>query len=87
MFDALDIMAFAVFAVIITAMVIVLVTLGQLPGKIAERRGHPQAAAINAAGWLALVLPVLWPIALIWAFLRPIAPLSPSSNAHEGTGV
>ena len=71
--DAFDIMAFVVFAVLIVVAVIIIVTIGQLPGKIAVKRGHPQAAAINVTSWLGvLTLGLLWPIALIWAFLKPV---------------
>jgi hypothetical protein len=51
--------------------VIIVVNLGRLPGRVAQRRGHPQAAAINVAGWLGLAtLGLLWPLALIWAFSK-----------------
>jgi hypothetical protein len=72
MIDALDIFAFAVFAIILAAVVILIVFLGSLPGNIARKRGHPQATAITAAGWLSLAgFGVFWPLALIWAFLGP----------------
>ena len=46
--------------------------LGMLPGKIAKGRNHPQAEAINVASWLGIItLGVLWPFALIWAYIRP----------------
>jgi hypothetical protein len=73
MIDVFDIMAFAVFGVLLAVLVIIVVTLGQLPGRVAQRRGHPQATAIKVTGWLGVVLLVLWPLALIWAFLRPLA--------------
>lgn len=73
MFDIFDVIAFVVFAVLLAALVVAVVVLGSLPGWIAQKRGHPQAAAIFAAGWLALLLPALWPLALIWAFLKPRA--------------
>ncbi len=74
MFDIFDIFAFAVFAVLLAALVIIVVTLGSLPGQIAYKRGHPQAAAITVAGWLGVVTGgILWPLALIWAFLKPSA--------------
>jgi Protein of unknown function (DUF3302) len=80
--DAFDIIVFIVFAVLIAAVVIIVVTLGQLPGQIAEKRGHPQAAAINVTSWLGVAtLGLLWPIALIWAFLKPI----PLRNAESTT--
>jgi hypothetical protein len=72
--DAFDIMAFIVFAVMIAIAVIVVVTIGQLPGRIAQKRGHPQAAAINVAGWIGVAtFGFLWPLALIWAFLAPVS--------------
>jgi hypothetical protein len=74
MIDAFDIIAFVVIAGIIVVAVIVVVWLGQLPGRIAKKRGHPQAAAITAASWLGLATGgVLWLIAFIWAFLKPIS--------------
>jgi len=42
-------MAFAVFGVLIVAAMVVL---GGLPGQVARQGNHPQAAAVNAAGWL-----------------------------------
>ncbi len=74
MIDVFDVMAFVVFAVLLLVTVIVVVTLGQLPGRIAQKRGHPQAAAINVASWLGVAtLGLLWPLALTWAFLNPVS--------------
>jgi hypothetical protein len=74
MLDIFDIMAFGVFAVLIVTAVIIVVLLGSLPGQIARKRGHPQAAAITVASWLGVAtLGLLWPLALIWAFLQPSA--------------
>jgi hypothetical protein len=54
----LDAFAFLVFAILIAVAVIVIVKLGQLPGQLARKWGHPQAAAINldrdSYRWLAL---------------------------------
>jgi hypothetical protein len=73
MIDAFDIIAFAVFGILLVVAVIVVVTLGQLPGSIAQKRGHQQAAAINVTSWLGVAtLGLLWPVALIWAFLKPV---------------
>jgi len=56
-----------VFAVLLLAGVIVVVTLGLLPRQIAEKRGHPQVAAIDVASWLGVAtLGILGPIALVW---------------------
>ncbi len=65
-------------------MVIIVVTLGQLPGQIAKQRNHPQAAAINIASWLGIAtLGILWPFALIWAFLKPLPVVAHGSNADD----
>jgi hypothetical protein len=78
MIDAFDIIAFIVFAVLLVAAVVIVVMLGSLPGQIAHKRGHPQAAAITVASWLGLATGgILWPLALIWAFLKPSAVGSP----------
>ena len=84
--DAFDIMAFAVFAVLIAAAFVVIVGLGTLPGRIARSRGHPQAAAINASSWLGLATGgILWLLAMVWAFTEPagakVAPVEEASSA------
>ena len=69
MFDIFDLMAFVVFAVLIAAAMIVILGLGMLPGRLAQNRCHPQAAAINIASWIGVAtLGIIWPLALIWAF-------------------
>jgi hypothetical protein len=83
MLDVFDYIAFAVFALLLAVAVIVVVSLGQLPGQIAQKRGHPQAAAINVTSWLGIAtLGLLWPLALIWAFLKPFPAISsgPTEN-------
>src|SRR4029079_11136692 len=61
-----------VFAVLFAILVTLVVVLGALPGRIAARRGHPQAKAVAAAGWISLItLFAIWPIAFIWAFVQP----------------
>ena len=73
-FDVLDAVTFVVFALLLAVAVILVVSLGQLPGQLARKWGHPQAAAINVASWLGLAVGgLLWPLALIWAFLVPSA--------------
>ncbi|MBI3410251.1 MAG: DUF3302 domain-containing protein [Planctomycetes bacterium] len=85
MIDVFDIIAFIVFGALITAVVVIVVFMGSLPGKLARQWGHPQAAAINVASWLGIAtLGFLWPLALIWAFLTPrsAAPIGAGSS-HE----
>ena len=49
----------------------VLYKLGGLPGSIARARGHPHAEAINVCGWMGIITIVLWPVAMVWAYLSP----------------
>jgi len=71
-FGVLDAFAFVVFAVLIAVAVIAIVSLGQLPGHLARKWGHPQASAVNVASWIGLATGgLLWPLALIWAFITP----------------
>jgi hypothetical protein len=73
-FGPLDAFAFLVFAILIAVAVIVIVKLGQLPGQLARKWGHPQASAINAAGWIGIATGgLIWPLAFIWAFMTPTA--------------
>ena len=44
-----------------------------LPEKIAEKRQHPQASAIQTLCLLSLVFGgLLWPIAWLWAYSKPV---------------
>lgn len=44
-----------------------------MPEKIAEKRKHPQLAAIKIICLLSLVFGgLLWPIAWVWAYTRPV---------------
>ena len=73
-----DYFAWFVFVVIIVSAVGVFVAMGGLPGKIAKQRKHPQAEAINAAGWLGLLFSfgIIWLLALVWALAKPVGQLS-----------
>jgi hypothetical protein len=50
-----------------------IVLLHSYPGKVAERRGHPQKSAIDAMSVMGLLIFPLWMFALIWAYMRPVA--------------
>ncbi len=70
--NGLEIFAWIVLAVLLIAGVVIWFVLAMLPGRVARARNHPQADAINVAGWLgALFGGVFWPLALIWAFYKP----------------
>jgi hypothetical protein len=67
----LDILTIVVLIVLVVLIGVIVAYLGMLPGKIAKGRNHPQAEAINVASWLGIItLGVLWPFALIWAYIR-----------------
>jgi len=70
--SGIDIFALIVLLVIIGVVVAVVVFLGLWPGKIARHRNHPQVEAITIGSWVALIAGgVLWPIILIWAYMKP----------------
>jgi hypothetical protein len=66
-----DPLTFAVVIGLIAAVVWALSVLGNLPGRIASERGNPHAGTISVLGWLGLLIIVLWPVALVWAYLTP----------------
>lgn len=69
----LDVMTLAIILIVVASTVFFVVVIAGLPGKIARERRHPQADAVNIAGWLSiLTLFTLWPAALIWAYCRPL---------------
>jgi NADH:ubiquinone oxidoreductase subunit 6 (subunit J) len=67
----LDIFATIVLILVIATAVVVLVVLAMMPGKIAAQRKHPQAEAINVAGWLGMLTGIIWILAMIWAHMKP----------------
>lgn len=43
------------------------------PEKVAEKKHHPQTAAIQALCLLSLVFGgLLWPLAMLWAYMKPM---------------
>jgi hypothetical protein len=68
----LNILTFVVLIILVAMFGVAVAYLGMLPGKIAKGRNHPQAEAINVASWLGIITAgILWPFALIWAYIRP----------------
>ena len=70
-FDALWWLCLVIVIGLFVAIIYFVFWLGKLPGETAHARGHPQASAISVCGWLGLLFPPLWPIALVWAYLNP----------------
>ena len=83
-FGPLDAFAFLVFAILIFVGVVIVVNLGKLPGQLASKWKHPQAAAINAMSWIGIATGgLLWPVAFIWAFTTPFGTKSPMVNDNR----
>ena len=76
--DALDTAAdwIAIIVLIVVPVVVIVVfwLVHVLPERLAEQRHHPQTAAIQTLCLLSLVFGgLLWPLAWIWAFTKPVA--------------
>ena len=59
-----------IFSVVV--IVIGIIKVHELPGKIAESRGHPQAEAIRICSLLGLIIFPFWMVALLWAYIKPV---------------
>lgn len=62
-----DYLTFAFLLLLIIVFFYVLIQLGSLPGKIAERRNHPHAEAVKITGWIGLFTVFPWIHAIIWS--------------------
>ena len=51
----LDYFTWFVLIIIAATLIVGFVVLAQLPGKMAAANNHPQAEAINMAGWFGLI--------------------------------
>jgi Protein of unknown function (DUF3302) len=71
----IDIFAWIVLVVLASTAIAVFVAVAMAPGYIAKKRNHPWAKAVEVAGWVTLICGfVLWPLALIWAFVDAPSP-------------
>ncbi len=71
----LDLFAWLVLAVLVASAAAMIFIAGSLPGQIARQRGHPWVAAVRMAGWVTLLFGfVLWPLALVWAYVDAPVP-------------
>ena len=81
---ALNIFALIVMFVVAAVLIWLLVLLGNLPGKIARERKHPQADAITALGWIGIItMGVAWLIAIVWAYTKPLTNSGQLSELQE----
>jgi CBS domain containing-hemolysin-like protein len=68
-----DVMTWVVLILAPAIGLIVFLLVHILPEKIAEKRQHPQAAAIQCLCLLSLVFGgLLWPLAWLWAYSKPV---------------
>jgi hypothetical protein len=68
--SAADVMAWIALFILAASAITIFFMAGSLPGSIAKKRDHPWAQAVAVAGWVTLLFGfVLWPIALIWAYV------------------
>jgi CBS domain containing-hemolysin-like protein len=87
--DALDTMAdwiaIIVLCVVPVGAIVIFWLVHILPEKVAEKRHHPQKDAITTLCLLSLVFGgLLWPIAWLWAYSRPVAyKLAYGTEKHE----
>lgn len=66
----LDLFAGFILIFLMVIGVAIIAALGAAPGHIAKKRNHPWATGVEVAGWVTLICGfVLWPLALIWAFV------------------
>ncbi|MBV9191807.1 MAG: DUF3302 domain-containing protein [Betaproteobacteria bacterium] len=71
---AADILAIGVLIIVPVTAIVVFWLVHILPEKFAHKRHHPQRDAIQVLCLLSLVFGgLLWPIAWLWAFTRPVA--------------
>ena len=71
---AADVIAIVVLIVVPIVVIVVFWLLHVMPERLAEKRHHPQTAAIQTLCLLSLVFGgLLWPLAWLWAFTKPVA--------------
>ncbi len=89
---AANVAAWVVLIIAPTVAIVVFWLVHILPEKIAEKKQHPQAAAIQTLCLLSLVFGgMLWPIAWLWAYSKPVLykmayGTDKVAHGHEDTG-
>ena len=83
--SAANIVSWVVLAIVPIIAIVVFWMVHVLPEKIAHKRHHPQVQAIQTLCLLSLVFGgLLWPIAWLWAYTRPVAyKLAYGTEKHE----
>ena len=83
---AADVLAIVVLCIVPIGAIVIFWLVHVLPEKIAEKRHHPQQEAITTLCLLSLVFGgMLWPIAWLWAYTKPVAyRMAYGTDKHEG---
>jgi len=66
-----DVVSLAILAILLVGGLFLILIVAAIPGVLAKKRHSPWAEAINVAGWIGVLLPPIWMLALIAAFVRP----------------
>ncbi|MGV2978389.1 DUF3302 domain-containing protein [Roseibium alexandrii] len=66
--DGYDYLTFLIGVLAVIAFFYVMITLGGLPGKLAEKRKHPHAESVKLGGWIGLFTVFPWIHALMWSY-------------------
>jgi CBS domain containing-hemolysin-like protein len=70
---AAEVLAWVVLIVAPIVVIVGFLFIHILPEKLAEKRRHPQLAAIKTLCFLSLAFGgLLWPLAWLWAFTKPV---------------
>ena len=82
---AADILALVILFVVPIAAIVAFWLVHSLPEKVAEKRQHPQKDAIKTLCLLSLLFGgLLWPLAWIWAYSRPVLhKMAYGTDKHE----
>ena len=67
----LDVVSLVILAILIVGALFLVLIVAAVPGVLAKKRHSPWAEGINVAGWIGVLLPPIWMLALIAAFVRP----------------
>jgi hypothetical protein len=79
--DILDVVLLTFSVVLVVAAVAVIGPFIQFLERIAEKRGHPQAAVAGSPG--VVIGGLLWLVAKIWTFLNMVSNVSTGSPDQE----
>ena len=66
--DKIAIVSLCLILFSVITIILGIVELHTYPGKVAEKRGHPQKDAIEATSLMGLIIFPFWMLALIWSY-------------------